>query len=72
MSPFYGEFFSENVTDKAAFAREISSGEHTFVWVLPSRVDKNLREIIASKGVMVLETRSRALKNIQLWRMDGN
>lgn len=70
LSPFYGEFFSENVTDKDAFAREISSGDHTFVWVLPSRLDKNLREIIASKGVMVLETRSRALKEIQLWRMD--
>jgi len=72
LSPFYGEFFSENVTDKDAFAREISSGDHTFVWVLPSRLDEHLRESIASKGEMVLEAKSPTLKNIQLWRLDRN
>jgi len=72
LSPFYGEFFSENVENQEAFAQEISSGEHAFVWVLPSRLDKNLRESIAAKGSMVLGTKSEELREIQLWRLDRN
>jgi hypothetical protein len=69
LSPFYGGFYVENIEDRRMFEKMLREGNLVYVIILPTRIDKDLRALLMSRGMLLLKDASPTRKDIELWKI---
>jgi 4-amino-4-deoxy-L-arabinose transferase-like glycosyltransferase len=70
LCPFYGGFYADVIGEKDTFKQLILSNVAVYVIVLPDNFDKDMQQLLVSKGKKILVINSnRERSGIQLWRI---
>lgn len=64
-SPFYGNFYVENIENRDVFEKLLKSPKTTYLMIIPVRTDKGLRQIIEERYTRII---SDTDKDVEIWK----
>ena len=64
-SPFYGNFYVENIEDRDVFEKILKSPKTLYLMVKPVRADEGLKQLIKDRYTRII---SDASKDVEIWK----